>query len=203
MSDTKLTVLIGNTGVSVWSDGKSYDPSTECYHPVYSYSIKTPDWEYVGNDIHGGANEIVDTHKGMQSLLAFLYACAEGYRREMSGASSENGSLFPPHVAEWAYQFDDEISVAAVDKLVANTLVQTTVSDSGDIFDQDESEFHHCPTCGNRCGVTDYSDGRCKDCHIMDAASEEDDGDHCPDCGNRCNVTDYSDGRCRDCTVDN
>jgi len=165
MSDERITVLIDKTGLSVWSDGKFYDPGSECYRPVYSYSIKTPDWEYLGNDIHGAANEPVSIERGMQSLLAFLYACQEGYLNDPNH-ERDNAKIFPPHVREWAYQFNDELSTAAIEHNLATSFVRPAVSDPGATVDaaDDEAQLHHCPQCGEPCGVTDYSDGRCKTC---------------------------------------
>ena len=95
--------------VEVWCEGRDRDPSTESYHPMYAYRIVTPDWEYVDNDIRGGANELPDLSSAAKSLFAFLYACQEGYPEDMN-AERENARLFPPHVREWAYMVNDELS---------------------------------------------------------------------------------------------
>lgn len=174
----KTVTLIGNTGITVECEGQVYQPEDEAYRPQYKYVIKTPEWEYVGNDIHGAVNEVPDTNKATQSLLAFLYACQESFVRNENG---ENATLFPRHVAEWAYQNSDEISMAAIEQEVANSLVATPVSDPDDTLEEVDPDelLHHCPSCGETCGVTDYDDGRCKDCHIMDTAEEsgDDEGD--------------------------
>lgn len=95
--------------VEIWCDDRERDPSTEFYHPVYSYRIVTPDWEYEDDDIRGAANEFPDLSSAAKSLFAFLYACQEGYPEDMS-AERGNARLFPPHVREWAYQVSNELS---------------------------------------------------------------------------------------------
>ena len=97
----------GHTSVvKVWCDGRVREPDTEAYRPEYSYSITTPTWEYVDNDIHGAVNETPDLYKAAQSLFAFLYACQEG----MPKPNGENSDLFPPQVRDWAYQHSEHIS---------------------------------------------------------------------------------------------
>jgi hypothetical protein len=68
----------------------------------------------------------------------------------------------------------DEIGAAALEASMANAFVRVRVSDVADTFDEadDDEKLHHCPQCGEPCGVTDYSDGRCKTCVRAD---EEDD----------------------------
>lgn len=100
----------GESVVQVWCDGREYNPETEAYHPMYSYSIKTPKHIYVGNDLKGGANEIPDLRKGSCSLFAFLYACQEGMPQKIS---EENGDLFPPEIREWAHHFAEDIGYKA------------------------------------------------------------------------------------------
>lgn len=53
----------------------------------------------------------------LESALSFLYACAESYGYRMHTGKTEvdpdsNEGLFPPEIAEWAYQNSDEISMA-------------------------------------------------------------------------------------------
>ena len=62
--------------VEIWCDGRDYNPSTEAYHPRYSYKITANEgeWEYIDNDIHGAANEVPDLLSGAKSLFAFLLA---------------------------------------------------------------------------------------------------------------------------------
>lgn len=94
------------SSIEVRCDGRKYEPDTEAYHPIYSYKIRTKDWEYFGNDIHGGANEKPNVVAGMQSLIAFLVACAEARTSD-----SENFSLFPEHVREWAIHAQNELEL--------------------------------------------------------------------------------------------
>lgn len=109
----------GEYKVLVWCDGRQYDPSSECYHPMYSYKITTPDWEYTDNDIRGGANELPDLEAASRSLFAYLYAAQEGLPQD-TNAERENARLFPPHVRDWAYQVNEEISIL-YDMLVKGT----------------------------------------------------------------------------------
>lgn len=100
----------GQYTIEVWCDGRDREPLTEAYHPVYSYKITTPDWEYTDNDIRGAANEAVDLDSGAKSLFAFLYACQEGLPKDYKH-EAENARLFPPHVRDWAHQVSEELSV--------------------------------------------------------------------------------------------
>ena len=99
--------------VEIWCDGRDYNPSTEAYHPRYSYKITANEgeWEYIDNDIHGAANEVPDLLSGAQSLFAFLLACQEGLPEDIDG-KCENADLFPPHVREFAYNLKEQIEMA-------------------------------------------------------------------------------------------
>lgn len=101
---SKTINFSGDSKIVVWCDGRYYDPFVESYRPVYSYSIITPEWQYDDNDIHGKVNEKPNVNLGCKSLLAFLIACVEASSRD-----SENYSLFPSHVRDWAVEVDDEI----------------------------------------------------------------------------------------------
>lgn len=96
----------GDSIVKVWCDGRNYDPQTEAYHPVYSYSISTPKWKYDANDIYGAANELPDVDLGSRSLFAFLLACAEA-----KNDASDNFDLFPEQVRDWANHHSDAITI--------------------------------------------------------------------------------------------
>ena len=112
MSDKKkLTVTVNRntkwqekSSIEVWCDGRNYDPNFESYRPIYSYKIETKEWEYTGNDIFGACNEQPNVVRGMKSLLAFLYACAEARTKD-----SDNFDLFPEHVREWAIHAESEL----------------------------------------------------------------------------------------------
>lgn len=94
----------GESIVTVWCDGRAYESETELYRPVYSYSIKTPLWKYDANDIYGAGNEVPSLDRASQSLFAFLIACAD------ANEESENYTLFPPEVRDWAQHFSEEIT---------------------------------------------------------------------------------------------
>lgn len=94
----------GDSTVIVWCDGREYDPAQELYYPVYSYSIVSPYWRFDSNDIRGATNEIPDLDRGSKSLFAFLIACAEA-----KDESSDNFTLFPPEVRDWAIHFSEEL----------------------------------------------------------------------------------------------
>jgi hypothetical protein len=77
----------------------------------YTYNIKTPAFHHVGRDLSSGAMG-GDARDGMESLLCFLSACAEARRYERTEQrETENSSLFPAHVGEWAEQYSDEIEM--------------------------------------------------------------------------------------------
>lgn len=188
--DHTKVVLIGTTGVSVWCEGRDYDPDYESYRPIYGYKIKNSDFEYVGNDIRGAVNELADTDKAMQSLLAFLYACQESYAHDIrnggDGGEGENSKLFPPHVREWAHQMSEEISLAAVELEMANTITATPREPNLSVPDVTVDEgLHHCPECGEPCGASDYSDGRCKTCVRASCDHASITKQYCDDCGQR------------------
>lgn len=93
------------TQVKIWCDGRNYNASTECYYPIYSYSITTKNWNYDANDIFGAANEMPNLDFASRSLFAFLLACVEAQ------PGSENYDLFPEHVREWADYFSEQITI--------------------------------------------------------------------------------------------
>jgi len=55
-------------------------------------------------------------HKGFVAFLSFLSAAAEAYAAGMRGLESDNGSLFPADVMEWAYINSDAIEMAHGDE---------------------------------------------------------------------------------------
>jgi hypothetical protein len=99
----------GTYTVEVWCEGREYQPEEEAYRPRYAYLIQHPDWQYTDNDIHGAVNELPSLESAAKSLFAFLYACQEGLPRDYKH-ESENATLFPPHVRDWAYQCSEEIT---------------------------------------------------------------------------------------------
>lgn len=77
---------------------------------AYTIYLDTPDFEYSDSHIRPGAGKAT-LQQGLEAALSFLEACGEAYRYKMStGIESENYTLYPEHVAEWAYIHSDEIS---------------------------------------------------------------------------------------------
>jgi hypothetical protein len=94
--------------VTVWCEGRDYDPYTEGYRPIYSYQIDTTQWSYTSNDIRGSVNEIPNLFAASQSLFAFLYVCA------VSSEEGEDRDMFPEHVRLWAEDYLKEIQVLSL-----------------------------------------------------------------------------------------
>jgi hypothetical protein len=77
----------------------------------FIYHIDTPDFEHTGEDLQSGCGES-SLQSGLASLCGFLSACGESYSYDMRhGEPGENYDLFPPAVAEWAYQRSGELSM--------------------------------------------------------------------------------------------
>ncbi len=77
---------------------------------VWRWYIDLDGAEYSAADLTSPAD---DTQAAFGSLLGFLGACAEAYHYcRNSGRESENLDLFPLPVAEWAYRWDGELSMA-------------------------------------------------------------------------------------------
>lgn len=90
------------------------------------FTLILPKGEHVIRDYLPGAGFNRNTGDGIQRMftdvLGFMSACGESYRYCMSKvtadkpmseclADSENGGLFPEHVAEFCYRFSDEIQM--------------------------------------------------------------------------------------------
>jgi hypothetical protein len=102
----------------VESIGAEWQPEDSGYRQRYAYTINPAHdpWIYEGNDIRSGCGAVVDVADILRTLASFLGAAAEAYRYEMRrGSTSENSDLFPAHVNEWAYHFEDELSMLAED----------------------------------------------------------------------------------------
>lgn len=100
-------VQIGGAFISMGAGPRNTEGRT-----VYGSFIDIPEHpEYEVKDHCSGCGG-GDIQQGMESLLSFLGAAAEGYGYEMRnpGRKSENADLFPAHVTEWAYQHSDEIT---------------------------------------------------------------------------------------------
>jgi hypothetical protein len=95
--------------ITLWCDGRDYNPETEGYHPVYSYQITTDKWSFTANDIRGASNETPNLTAASQSLFAFLYvACVDD-------ASDSDKELFPDNVRIWGQQFTTELKSLALE----------------------------------------------------------------------------------------
>jgi hypothetical protein len=92
-------IRIGDDWISIEFDGESQGRARYRYHIDFGKEY------HQGNDLKSGVGG-GSLQQGMASLLSFLSACAESYN-----CKGENYDLFPPHVAEWAYQNSDEISM--------------------------------------------------------------------------------------------
>lgn len=100
-------VKIGKAYISIGYHGVTDDGRT-----LYLYHIDAKEFEYTGKDLKSGVGG-GHLHGGMESLLYFLSACAESYR--YAKGKGENSDLFPKHVAEWAMQNEDEISMTLLE----------------------------------------------------------------------------------------
>ena len=101
---------IGNAFISMVQGPRNSEGRT-----CYGCFIDLPDGsEHEVTDLRSGCQG-GELQEGFASLLSFLGACAESYgyaqRNGKTLEDTENGDLFPPAVAEWAYQNSDEISM--------------------------------------------------------------------------------------------
>jgi hypothetical protein len=82
---------------------------------IYAMTIVTPEWKHSDHSIKSGCLGCDEWH-GMASALSFLQACGDAANYEYrTGRGSENSDLFPAHVAIWAAQHVDELSIAAME----------------------------------------------------------------------------------------
>jgi len=83
--------------------------------------IDAPDFEHTDADMRPPAMRCAHSKHPIQEALAalcsFLGACGESYRYKISFPDSEpeNLSLYPPHVAEWAYMHADELTMCELE----------------------------------------------------------------------------------------
>ena len=83
----------------------------------YRYHIDIPAGNFSDNELKSGVGGGSLQH-GFASLLSFLGAAAESYRYnnyEWTDDHDSNCSLFPKEVVEWAYHYDDEITMLAIE----------------------------------------------------------------------------------------
>lgn len=84
-------------------------------HPAYMVTIEANGWGY-SFDTHGPARGGKDYDGMTAAVLSFLGAAADAYSHWMrTGQESENYTLFPEHVTEWAYLMEDEIAMLALE----------------------------------------------------------------------------------------
>lgn len=118
--------------VTVWCDGRQYDPESEGYRPVYSYQIMTSRWSYTSNDIVGALNEVPDLYAASQSLFAFLFMCC------VDGAPDSDKEMFPDNVRIWGEQFVREFRALSQE---AARVVQAAVQVPEPNNDDDDEEM--------------------------------------------------------------
>lgn len=59
--------------------------------------------EYEDRQLQSGIFGFRSTVEVFETLLGFLQACGEGFQYQTrTGRESDNATLFPPHIAEWA-----------------------------------------------------------------------------------------------------
>ncbi|WP_141564265.1 hypothetical protein [Mycolicibacterium palauense] len=106
-----MEYTIGDAAVTVEHEGSDFDPDFRAYRQRYTYTITTPEWQYVDNDIRSGCDAEVDVADASRTLFSFLSACAES----RSYGGGENYDLFPEHVGGWAEENSDELSMLSID----------------------------------------------------------------------------------------
>lgn len=81
---------------------------------VYRYFIDTPDFEFTGEDLKSGCGG-GNIQEGLSSLLSFLGAAAETFSYNGHEGYDEEDNTFPVHVAEWADNHEDDISMLSIE----------------------------------------------------------------------------------------
>ena len=99
-------IRVGDTTISI-------DPADERAEGriVCTYHIDTPTWSYSADDLHSGCGP-ASPYSLLESLLSFLSAAAEAYSY---GPESDNFTLFPEQVMQWAASHEDALSCALLD----------------------------------------------------------------------------------------
>lgn len=88
----------------------------------YKWTIDLPDGsEHSGDDLQSGCGGGT-LQEGFCSLLSFLTAAAESWRR--SGKEGENSDLFPHAVSEWAVDNSDELQMLDCELSEAGQLIE-------------------------------------------------------------------------------
>lgn len=114
---------VGDAFISMGTGQRNAEGRTQ-----YGCFIDLPDGtEHEVTDLRSGCQG-GSLQSGFASLLSFLTACAESYsyamRRNKPLSETENGDLFPPAVAEWAYQFSDELSMLGMEIKETKDLIE-------------------------------------------------------------------------------
>ena len=79
--------------------------------------------EFTDDDLQSGCGG-GSLQAGLESLLSFLGAFAESWRR---GPGGDNGDLFPEGLHEWATQNSDEIGMLAIELEETPDLIEESV----------------------------------------------------------------------------
>lgn len=74
-----------------------------------TFALDTPDFEHVDSELLSGMGGFTSIVEVFETYLSFLEAAAEAY---WYGPKSDNYTLFPVHVTEWAYGNNAELSMA-------------------------------------------------------------------------------------------
>ena len=113
-------VKIGDAFVSIeYSDCAGRDGRTR-----YRWFVDLSDGrEFTDDDLQSGCGG-GSLQAGLESLLSFLGAFAESWRR---GPGGDNGDLFPEGLHEWATQNSDEIGMLAIELEETPDLIEESV----------------------------------------------------------------------------
>lgn len=103
-------IKVGNATISLIETTEGNECRTRCI-----FAIDTSEFEYIDRSLQTGCGSY-GTQVVFASFLSFLSAAGESYSHTMrTGKESENASLFPANITEWAYQNSDEIDILAAE----------------------------------------------------------------------------------------
>jgi len=68
-----------------------------------TFELDLGDERYVDKELRSGCGGFRSTVEIFESFLGFMFACAESY------PDGENADLFPPHIAQWCSENQDEL----------------------------------------------------------------------------------------------
>lgn len=125
---TRVDLSFGAEGhISVMTAGYETEPGNRGKRARFYYLIFGPStatehgWRYDGNDLSGPVVHEIDINRppdvmgAARSLAAFLVASAEAVRATDSGRYSDNGDIFPEHVARFAQCHENELGLFSID----------------------------------------------------------------------------------------